>query len=210
MSGYLPTVGSDPALVLSPLPHILRGQSGAERSGLSLDERVGETGDGVAQHHLPAFGLINGKWLCAFDEAEHQRRFCLTEVGFLFFWFLHLKLWNSSLLGSPAAAPLLKSLQLVVTFTRLASSSPVVMATANRKCPAAGNASGLVPVCRSLLAGGNLAHYRCSVFPSAPTMPPFFAGRWEQPRSWTVNAVWIKTLCPSPEIHRRPWTKGLK
>lgn len=104
MSGYLPTVGSDPALVLSPLPPILRGQSGAERSGLSLDERVGETGDGVAQHHLPAFGLINGKWLCAFEKAEHQRRFCLTEVGFLFFGFCT---WSSGIVHCSARQLLL-------------------------------------------------------------------------------------------------------
>lgn len=93
----------------------------------------------------------------------------------------------TSSLRSPAAAPVFEVTAVCVALTRLGvgygrrADYPVVMATANRKCPEAGNASGLLR-CVAHCLQGNWAHYCCSVFPSAPTMPPPPLQQ-EQPRS---------------------------
>lgn len=73
------------------------------------------------------------------------------------------------------------------------------MTTANRKCPEAGFASGPVPVCCSLLAGklGPLLLLRLSICSHNASS---FSGRGEQPRSWSINAVWIKMLCPKQAL----------
>lgn len=73
------------------------------------------------------------------------------------------------------------------------------MATANRKCPKAGNASGLVPVC--LLAGGNSAHYCVALtFHLLQQyllllLLLFFTSAKE-----LKHKVWIKMLCPKQAL----------
>lgn len=164
-------------------------------------------GTGGVHNHLPVFilygsraGLINGTWLYVCDKVDPQcwtqstQEFSVSQNWDFFFLVLHFKLWNCSLLSSPAAAPLLKSLQSAVTLTWLAVSLDAGQNILLSWLQQTGNAPQQVMLqalfrCVARCLRGKLGSLLLLRLSICSHNASFFLGRWEQPRSWTVNAV---------------------
>lgn len=117
-------------------------------------------------------------------------------------WLQTNSFWFYTSLGPPAAAPLLKSLQLawlsrnwlLALDARQIMPSSWLQQTGNAPQQVMLQALFRCVVC-CLLRQTRLI----TVAPSFHLLPQclLFLAWWEQPRSWTMNAVRIKMLCPT-------------